>query len=131
MRQRGVRANGCRIGSESCASKPPTPSGRSLDFKEKNNIVDSGGRLMNEQQLAELNSALIQSRAQTAEAKARLERIDDIIRMEVPDATVTDTLRNEVITKLRSTYLDYKRKEADISTATGATISRRSTYAIR
>jgi succinoglycan biosynthesis transport protein ExoP len=86
-----------------------------VDFKTKNNIVDTGGRLMNEQQLAELNSALVQSRAQTAEAKARLERIDDIMRMEVPDATVTDTLRNEVITKLRNTYLEYKRKEAEWS----------------
>ena len=30
-----------------------------VDFKAKNNIVDTGGRLMNEQQLAELNSGLI------------------------------------------------------------------------
>ena len=27
-----------------------------VDYKAKNNIVESGGRLMNEQQLAELNS---------------------------------------------------------------------------
>jgi polysaccharide biosynthesis transport protein len=29
-----------------------------VDFKAKNNIVDMGGRLLNEQQLAETNSAL-------------------------------------------------------------------------
>ena len=83
-----------------------------VDFKTKNNIVETGGRLMNEQQLAEINSQLIVNRAQTAEAKARLERINDIIRMEVPDATVTDSLRSDVISKLRSQYLEYSRKEA-------------------
>jgi succinoglycan biosynthesis transport protein ExoP len=91
-----------------------------VDFKTKNNIVETGGRLMNEQQMAELNSQMVTARATTAEAKARLERIGDIIRMEIPDATVTDTLRNEVITKLRSQYLEFSRKEADWSARYGA-----------
>jgi succinoglycan biosynthesis transport protein ExoP len=34
---------------------------------------------MNEQQLRELNSQLIQARAQTNEAKARLDRVQEII----------------------------------------------------
>src|SRR6516225_6517830 len=57
-----------------------------VDFKTKNNIVAAGGRLMNEQQLSELNSSLIQARAQTAEAKAKLSRVDEILRsgVEVP-----------------------------------------------
>jgi polysaccharide biosynthesis transport protein len=93
-----------------------------VDFKEKNNIVAAGGRLMNEQQLSELNTSLIQARAQTAEAKAKLDRIDEILRsnVEVPDATVTDSLRNEVINKLRSQYLDYSRKEAEYSAKYGS-----------
>jgi len=93
-----------------------------VDFKTKNNIVAAGGRLMNEQQLSELNSSLIQARAQTAEAKAKLSRVDEILRsgVEVPDATVTDSLRNEVITKLRSQYLDYSRKEAEYSVKYGS-----------
>jgi len=93
-----------------------------VDFKTKNNIVAAGGRLMNEQQLSELNSSLIQARAQTAEAKAKLSRVDEILRsgVEVPDATVTDSLRNEVITKLRSQYLDFSRKEAEYSVKYGS-----------
>jgi succinoglycan biosynthesis transport protein ExoP len=92
-----------------------------VEFKAKNNIVESGGRLMNEQQLAELNSALIQARAQTAEAKARLERVDQILKSEAPDsattasATVADTLRNEVITKLREQYLNLQAHESEWS----------------
>jgi succinoglycan biosynthesis transport protein ExoP len=83
-----------------------------VDFKQTNNIVDAGGRLMNEQQLAEVNSQLILARAATAEAKARLDRINDIIKQEIPDASVTDALKNETIVKLRAQYVDMAAKEA-------------------
>ncbi|MBR0703714.1 polysaccharide biosynthesis tyrosine autokinase [Bradyrhizobium diazoefficiens] len=90
-----------------------------LDYKESNNIVDvgaggatTGARLLGEQQLGELNSQLGTARAATAEAKARLERIQEMMRQEVPDAAVADSLRNEVITKLRSQYLDMANREA-------------------
>jgi succinoglycan biosynthesis transport protein ExoP len=93
-----------------------------VDFKTKNNIVDTGGRLMNEQQLTELNSQLLLVRAQTAEARARLDRIEGIARSAEsdPEATVTDTLRNEVITKLRQQYLDLANREADWSARYGS-----------
>ena len=92
------------------------------DFKTKNNIVAASGRLMNEQQLSELNTSLIQARALTAETKAKLDRIDEILRsgVEVPDATVADSLHNEVINKLRSQYLDYSRQAAEFSAKYGA-----------
>jgi polysaccharide biosynthesis transport protein len=92
------------------------------DFKTKNNIVAASGRLMNEQQLSELNTSLIHSRALTAETKAKLDRIDEILRsgVEVPDATVTDSLKSEVINKLRSQYLDYSRQAAEFSAKYGA-----------
>lgn len=96
-----------------------------VDFKAKNNIVDAGGRLMSEQQLAELNSALVQARAQTAEARARLNRIQEITSQVVPDdrfagtATVAETLKNDVITKLRSQYLELAGREADWSNRYG------------
>ena len=49
-----------------------------VEYKAKNNIVDTGGRLMNEQQMGELNSALTIARAQSAEALARLDRVNQI-----------------------------------------------------
>lgn len=90
-----------------------------VDFKAKNNIVDTGGQLLNEQQLAQLNSALIQARAQTAESKARLDEVQQIVAAGDVDpaapstATVADTLHNDVITKLREQYLDYSAREGD------------------
>jgi polysaccharide biosynthesis transport protein len=86
-----------------------------VEFKRQNNIVDTGGRLMTEQQLAELNSQLVLAGAQRAEMRARLDRIEEIIQTDIPDATVADTLRNDVITKLRSQYLDLANREAELS----------------
>jgi polysaccharide biosynthesis transport protein len=92
-----------------------------VDFKAKNNIVDTGGRLLNEQQLAELNSALVLAQAQTAEAKARTDRVQQILAKENQNsrfedtATVTDTLHDDVITRLRQQYLDISARESDWS----------------
>jgi succinoglycan biosynthesis transport protein ExoP len=90
-----------------------------VDYKAKNDIVDTGGRLMNEQQLAEINSQLTMARAATTEARAKLDRIRSILDSQsITDgaaATVAETLKNDVITKLRSKYLDISAQEADIS----------------
>ena len=83
-----------------------------VDFKTANNIVDTGGRLMNEQQLAEVNSQLVLAHASTAEAKARLDRMNDIVKQDIPDANVTDALKNDTIVKLRGQYVDLASKES-------------------
>ncbi|WGD50677.1 polysaccharide biosynthesis tyrosine autokinase [Bradyrhizobium sp. CB1650] len=99
------------------------------DFKAKNNIVDAGGRLLTEQQLAEINSSLTVARSQRAEAQAKLERITSILNADSEDskvilndlATVSETMANPVITKLRQTYLEYAAKQADWSNRYGPT----------
>lgn len=99
-----------------------------LDYKEKNNIVAvgnsvSGGtntRLLGEQQIEELNTQLGSARAAAEEAKARLQRIDEVIKRDVPDATVTDSLKSEVINRLRNNYLDLAAKESIWSARYGA-----------
>jgi polysaccharide biosynthesis transport protein len=95
-----------------------------VEYKAKNNIVTvesvTGQRLLNEQQLGELNSQLVVARANTADAKAHLDRIQEIISGGVPDATVTDTLKSEIVSKLRLQYLDLAAREADWSARYGA-----------
>ena len=92
-------------------------------FKTKNNIVTTGGTLMGEQQVAELSSQIVIARAQSSEARARLDRIETVLNADSPDATVdatvTDTLKNDVITKLRSQYLEYKQRTADWTARVG------------
>ncbi|MGY4344831.1 uncharacterized protein involved in exopolysaccharide biosynthesis [Bradyrhizobium sp. GM7.3] len=99
------------------------------DFKAKNNIIDAGGRLLTEQQLAEINTSLTTARSQRAEAQAKLERITAILNADSDDskvilndlATVSETMANPVITKLRQTYLEYAAKQADWSNRYGPT----------
>jgi succinoglycan biosynthesis transport protein ExoP len=83
-----------------------------VDFKRAKNIIESGnGRLMSEQQLSEVNSQLILARAATAEAKARLDRIRNVMKQDVPDASVAEALHSEIIIHLRNQYLDDAARE--------------------
>ena len=96
-----------------------------VEYKTKHNIVDTGGHLINEQQLSELNTALVKARADTAEAKARLDRVSQILISDELDpataqvATVADALHNEIISKLRQQYLEQAQREAMLSNRIG------------
>ena len=98
-----------------------------VEYKANNNIVDTGGRLLNEQQLAELNSALTSAQAVRAEAEARAQRVEAILQavdqkgISAETATVTDTLHNDVITRLRQQYLDLAERESDWAARYGPT----------
>ncbi len=96
-----------------------------VKFKGDNNIIDAGGgRLMNEQQLTEIASKLGNARAATTEARAKLERIEAILEKDRKDqnvnATVADTLKNEVVSELRTRYLALLNREADYAARYGA-----------
>ena len=92
-------------------------------FKNSNNMVDAGGRSINEQQLAELNSQLVLAQSQTGEARARLDRVEAVLQSNSPEATVAatvaDSLKNDVISKLRTQYLEMSRREVDWATRYG------------
>jgi succinoglycan biosynthesis transport protein ExoP len=96
-----------------------------VNYKNQNSMIDTGGRTINEQQLAELNSQLILARTQTAAARAKFDRVQEILTSNSPDAavnaTVTDTLTNDVISKLRSQYLEMSQHVEDWTIRYGAT----------
>lgn len=88
-------------------------------FRTANNLVSTGGRLVTEQQLAELNSALIVAQADTAKAEANLARIEDIIAKGQTDAIVTDVLDSSISNTLRGKYLEASKREAEIADRLG------------
>ncbi|UPJ68028.1 Wzz/FepE/Etk N-terminal domain-containing protein [Bradyrhizobium sp. 191] len=97
-------------------SEQATASDRAVQtFKAEHNIVGTSRGLMSEQQLSDLNTQLVQARAATAEAKARLDRIDAISDQDLAQPTVTDALNNSVITRLRAQYLDLQAQYSDWS----------------
>jgi succinoglycan biosynthesis transport protein ExoP len=88
-----------------------------VDYETKKHIVVTGGELLDKQQLAELDSELVQARATTAQAKARLDRVENVLNSNQadPDAAgaVTDSIHDDVINKMREKYLQDERRAAE------------------
>ena len=80
------------------------------------NVVDPAGKTASEQRVGELNSQLLVARERVAEARAKLDRIQAVLTSDSAgaiDTTVADALNNDVVSKLRSQYLDLSSKEHD------------------
>jgi succinoglycan biosynthesis transport protein ExoP len=102
-----------------------------VDYRREHNILileaaiggSPTGKSTSGQRVSELNSQLIIARTQTAEARARLDRIQAVLSSDssgAVDSTVTDTLKNDVVTKLRSQYLDLQRRAMEWSARYGS-----------
>lgn len=94
-----------------------------VDFKAKNNIVDTGKGLMSEQQLADLNGQLATVRGQTSDAKARLDRVNAVVQAALAagnsNRLVTDVLIDDTISKLHAQLSDLTARENDWSVRFG------------
>jgi succinoglycan biosynthesis transport protein ExoP len=98
------------------------------DFKSENSIIIGvDGKLASEVELDQLGIALAKARADTSQARAKLDRISRVLeqrsdkeRLAIPDPVVTDALSNPVITKLRQQFLDDQNKESEWSTRYGS-----------
>lgn len=91
------------------------------NFKSDNNIVDTTRGSMGDQQIDDVSTQLISARAATSDAKAKLDRIQQIAADDLPNsATVKDALNSDVINRLRAQYLDLAAKESDWSARYGA-----------
>src|SRR5450631_2511366 len=98
------------------------------DFKSENSIIIGiDGKLASEVELDQLGIALAKARADTSQARAKLDRISRVLEqrsdkenLSIPDPVVTDALSNPVITKLRQQFLDDQNKESEWSARYGA-----------
>jgi polysaccharide biosynthesis transport protein len=88
-------------------------------YREENKLIGAKGSLVNEQQLAELNSQLTLSRAETARAQARYDLIESLVTGKKADAAVSEELNNPVMTELRNKYLKVSKRTAELTTRVG------------
>ena len=88
-------------------------------FRTANGLVSTGDRLVSDQQLSELNTALIVAQADTAKAQANLSRIKDIMARGQSDAIVTDVLDSSISNTLREKFLEASKREAEIADRLG------------
>lgn len=90
-------------------------------FRIEHNLIAAGGRLVSEQQLSEINTQLIAAQAATAEARARVEQLEDLIQSGKTDAVVNDALVSSTINALRTRYLNTSRLKTEIEARLGPT----------
>jgi succinoglycan biosynthesis transport protein ExoP len=98
------------------------------DFKSGNNIIIGiDGKLSSEVELDQLGVAMAKARADTSQARARLDRITHVMEQRsnrtdfaIPDPVVTDALSSPVITKLRQQFLEDQNKMSEWSVKYGA-----------
>lgn len=89
------------------------------NFRSANGLISANGQLVSEQQLSEINTQLITAQTATAEAKARVDQIDALVKSGRTDAVVNDALVSSTINTLREKYLDASRREAEIASRLG------------
>ena len=93
-------------------------------FKQQNNIVSADGKRIDEQNLASLNERVVATRNRSAEAFARLTRLESIISTWNPkaasvDGSISDELTSPILTTFRQQYLELSRRETEYSTKYG------------
>lgn len=82
-------------------------------------ITAKDGVLVNDQQLTEMNTQLMTSRGDVAEAQAKYDRIQTIIQTHATDAAVSEAISSPIIIDLRNKYLAASKLQADIARRLG------------
>lgn len=91
------------------------------DFKARNGLAAANSGLLIEQQLGETNTQLVAAHSQTAQAAARLTRMQEVLKAGPGSAAVGEILNNQVVTNLRQQQQLAAQKEADLRERYGPT----------
>ena len=89
-------------------------------YREKNNLVLADGKLVNDQQLSDLNSQLASARVATFQAQAQFNTIEKLITTHDLSSTVVEALNSPVIQALRQKQLVAQKRAADLTNLLGA-----------
>ena len=88
-------------------------------YKRDHNIVGPTGRLVDEQQLTELNNQLTTAKARTAEANARYEQVLRLQRDGSDSGSTSEAVQSNTIGRLREQYATIARQEANLAAELG------------
>ena len=89
------------------------------DFREKNNLTEVSGKLINEQALTDANTQLSMSRNDLASARAKFDRLKQIVDSKDLAGSNLDALQSPVIGQLRSKLLDAEKLNVDVTSRLG------------
>lgn len=84
-------------------------------FRGKHNLVLADGKLVNDQQLSDLNAQLANARISTYQAQAKFNIVNRIIQTHDLNSTIVEALSSPVIQALRQKQLVAQKRAADLS----------------
>lgn len=90
------------------------------DYRSKSRLIETKGTSVTAQQLAELNSRLVQARAEEAAAAARLLQVSRLLKVPGSMAAAPDVLSSPIILSLKNRETDLRREMSDLGTRYGA-----------
>jgi succinoglycan biosynthesis transport protein ExoP len=88
-------------------------------YKAQHNMVDAGGRLVDDQQLTDLNNQLTAARGRTAEAKARYDLVLQLRRGGLDQGAIPEAIQSSTLGLLRDQYATIARQEANLAAELG------------
>jgi succinoglycan biosynthesis transport protein ExoP len=88
-------------------------------YKAEQGIVGPAGRLVDEQQLTELNNQLTAAQARTAEARARYEQVRRLQGRGADPGSTTEAVQSTTIGLLREQYATVVQREANLTAQLG------------
>jgi polysaccharide biosynthesis transport protein len=88
-------------------------------YRADNNLLETKGTLISEQQFNEMTTQLVTAQAETAQAKARYLHLKNIIDTHQTESAVTESLTNPIINELRTKYLDAANRMKDLQVSRG------------
>jgi succinoglycan biosynthesis transport protein ExoP len=88
-------------------------------YKAEQGIVGANGRLVDEQQLTELNNQLTSAQAHTAEARARYEQVQRLQGRGADRGSTSEAVQSNTVGLLREQYAAVAQREANLTAELG------------
>lgn len=89
------------------------------NYRAEHRLTMMQGVTVNDQQIADLNTQLIQARAEAAQAHARYEQVAQIAKSGVDPGSIPEALSSDTIARLRGQYADLAKNVADLGSHYG------------
>ncbi|MFA6264147.1 MAG: polysaccharide biosynthesis tyrosine autokinase [Pseudolabrys sp.] len=89
------------------------------EFRGAHNLTLSQGETVNSQQITDLNSKLVEARAEAAQARAKFDQVAEIAKSKADPGSLSEALSSETIARLRGQYAQLTMNEADLASRYG------------
>lgn len=93
---------------------------RVATYKADHNIFDAEGQLLSEKQMARLMEQTVLARNQSAEARARYDHLQQMLRKGQSRSSIADVLQSNTVRMLKDQLVKATRREAELMTKYGS-----------